>query len=506
MSMPVPRYTYASGNCQGNFPGYSPINYIRNHIKKSPLLSGCSQDREFLPAHLEILETPPSPQRIAAFCLLCGGLSALLLCSCLARLDIFSIAMGRVQVSGRSKVVQPLDPGAVTTIYVGNGSLVNAGDILLDLDPTLAKSDKQARTAEIETLHAEILRRKAAIDAVERGDFRAPRIKFGEEISPEIRLREENVLAAEFAQHLASRARLESEISENEAYKTRLNGSIEARGRLIEVLRERLGIKRELVLRAAGTRVAQLEAQQALEVELTNHASDKGQLIQAAAIEYSLSKKIEQLQKQFIAEQAQRLSDAQRKLDHSREEFAKASFHFDRMTLRAPITGTIQQLAVTTIGQVVTAGQPLMIVVPNEGKVEVEAMVQNTDIGFIEIGQEVTIKVNSFPFTRYGTIEGHVLHISRDAVDIRDSSMISDSANASRTQNFSALSPISTPQNLVFPITISLDKADIMIDGKTIPLGSGMTVTAEIKTGTRSVIEYLLSPIRETASTAGRER
>ena len=249
-----------------------------------------------------------------------------------------------------------------------------------------------------------------------------------------------------------------------------------------------------------------LDSQQALESELTNLAYDTGQMTQANASDVSLRKKLEQLQKQFVADQAQKLTDAQRKLDRFREDVVKANFRLDRTVLRAPIDGTVQQLAVTTLGQVVTTGQPLMVIVPSEGAIEIEALVQNSDIGFVEVGQEATIKVNAFPFTRYGTVDGRVIRVSRDAVDAKDAAQSSDAATASRAQNSSIFSTTPNAQNLVFPVAISLSRSTLSVDGKDVSLTPGMTATVEVQTGSRRVIDYLFAPLRETASTAGHER
>ena len=480
--------------------------YMRNYLQRSSLLSGRSEDLEFLPANLEILETPPAPQQMAALWLLCGILAASILWSVFAKLDIYAVATGRVQPTGRSKVIQPLDPGAVKTIMVENGSRVKAGDVLLTLDPTVATAERQAAAGDLRSLLAEVPRRQAEINAVLAHESKPPHVTFPEEVSPEIQLREESILAAEMAQYTSSVASLQGQIGENEALKSRLQGSVEARDRLLAIMRERLGMKQELLVKAAGTRAAVLESQQAMESELTNLAYDKGQLLQAEAGSISLVKKLEQLQKQFVSDQAQKLSDAQRKLDRLREDLVKANFRLDRTTLRAPIDGSVQQLAVTTIGQVVTTGQPLMVIVPSEGALEIEALVPNSDIGFVNVGQDATIKVNAFPFTRYGTIDGRVVRVSRDAVDAKDAAQSSDAATASRAQNQSTLSTTPNAQNLVFPVAVTLDKTSLTIDGKEVPLTSGMTAQVEIQTGSRRVIDYLFAPLRETGSTAGHER
>jgi hemolysin D len=132
-------------------------------------------------------------------------------------------------------------------------------------------------------------------------------------------------------------------------------------------------------------------------------------------------------------------------------------------------------------------------------------MIANQDIGFVEVGQPAVIKVDAFPFTRYGTINGVVERVSRDAVDQRDATVLSDAANAAKTQSSTPSSPAKT-QDLVFPATIQVTRRVIDIDGKEVALIPGMGVSVEIKTGRRRAIDYLLSPLREITSRAGSER
>ncbi len=157
----------------------------------------------------------------------------------------------------------------------------------------------------------------------------------------------------------------------------------------------------------------------------------------------------------------------------------------------------------TTLGQVVTAGQPLMVVVPTDGPIEVEAQVLNKDIGFVLPGQEAVVKIDAFPFTRYGLIEGRVVRVSRDAVDDREASGGSDALSVARSQGVNPVSGMTKTQNLIFPVTVALSQTSIKADGKDVALTPGMTATVEIRTGRRRVIDYLLSPVRETTSTAG---
>ncbi len=218
----------------------------------------------------------------------------------------------------------------------------------------------------------------------------------------------------------------------------------------------------------------------------------------------TLDRKLEEATTQFIADQTVKLADIERKADHLKGEFIKSTAKHERTRITAPISGTVQQLAVTTIGQVVSSGQALMTIVPVNAPIEIEALVQNKDIGFVEAGQKAVVKIESFPFTRYGTVAGVVIKVSRDAVDDREASALSDPKLSVRSQSSTA--DLARNQNLIFPATISLDKTVMNIDGKDIPLSPGMGVTVEVLTGKRRALDYILSPLREVTSSSAHER
>jgi hemolysin D len=254
-----------------------------------------------------------------------------------------------------------------------------------------------------------------------------------------------------------------------------------------------------------GSRAQTIEALQTYETQLTTDTDERGQIIEAEAAMASLDRKIEQAVTQFIADQAQKLAEAEHKRDHAEQDMIKAQSKASHTALTAPISGTVQQLAVSSIGQVVASGQPLLTIVPFDQPLEIKAMIANQDIGFVDVDQQAVVKVDSFPFTRYGTIDGTVESVSRDAVDERDATELSDAANAVRPQSSSPGSPAKT-QNLVFPATIRMAKRTITVDNKDVALMPGMAVTVEIKTGQRRAIDYLLSPLREVVSQTARER
>lgn len=459
---------------------------------------------EFLPANLEILETPSSPKASLFLWVLCGMLFAALTWSWFARLDIHAVAKGKIQPSGRSKIVQPLDPGKIRTINVTNGMLVKAGDVVLELDPTDSEADRKTLAGQLEWLNAEIVRRTVSIEAVNTQND-TPEITFPPSVSDGVQSRERSAFFADLNQYIASRESLIAQRGQQDAMQQRLLGSIQSRENLLSSLKERVGMKESLVALQSGTRASVIDALQTMQNEQTNLAYDKGQLLEAQAGTIASERKIAQLKQEFVAKQTQEYLDSQRKRSDVLQALVKADAKEARTRLKSPIDGYVQQLLVTTVGQVVTTGQPLMVIVPTDGVLEVEALVENQDIAFIRLGQEAVIKVDSFPFTRYGSIKGSVKRVSPDAVDQRDAGMTSET-NTQRNGNANTISGVSQVQNLVYPVTIELTDKSIFADGRDVPLGPGMTVTVEVKTGSRRVIDYLLAPLREISSNAARER
>lgn len=461
-----------------------------------------AEHREFLPAALEIIDTPASPRRLALIWILSLMLAASLIWSCVAKLDIYATAQGRIQPSGRSKVVQSVDPGKIKTIAVENGSKVKAGDVLLELDPTDAYAERDAAAADLEALDAEIPRRNAEILAATSGT--PTKVSFPSNVGRALQQREQKVLDAELSQYQASQATLEAQLAGNAATMTRLKSSIAARERMIAVLQKRVDMKSELLEKQAGTLSAALDAQQQLEQQLIDQAKDKGELLEADATSVATQKKIDQGLKQFVADQTDKLSDAQRKRDHMAQDLIKAVGKAERTRLTAPIDGTVQQLAITTVGQVITAGQPLLVVVPEHSTLEIEALIANADMGFIELGQDAVIKIDAFPFGRYGSLDGKVVRVSGDSVYNKD--LTSTDATVPQGENASVLDSTPKTQNLVYPVTVELTQRSMHVDGKDVPLAPGMTAVVEIRTGDRRVIDYLLSPLREVAMQAAHER
>ena len=209
---------------------------------------------------------------------------------------------------------------------------------------------------------------------------------------------------------------------------------------------------------------------------------------------------------QAAAEYRHTLSDELAKAEQKASGLAKDLIKAEQRTrlqqLTAPVDGVVQQLAIHTIGGVVTPAQALMIIVPADSRMEIEAMVTNRDIGFVQAGQEAAIKVDTFNFTRFGLLQGRVLSVSTDAIT-RDKPQ--DRPNA-KPQGAEQGSSEPKGQELIFAARVSLDRTSMQIEDKVVNLSPGMAVTVEIKTGSRRIIDYLLSPIARYRHDVLRER
>lgn len=459
-----------------------------------------TKDTDFLPASLELLLAPTSPIATSFIFLVAAIAFSVIAWSYFGRLDIYAVATGKIQPSGRSKIVQPFEPGKVASIKVQNGTRVSAGDVLLQLDSTDAVAEWEAAAHDLASARAEARRRRAAVAAAESAGFLLAATPIA--ASPESTDRESAGLDADLAQLKSSIDVLRKQIAEKAATESRLKASIEERQRLIELSRERVKMRSMLDAKGVGSRALVIEANEELERELTTDAAERGQIIENDAAVVSLESKMSAAEKQFVSEQTEKLIEAERKADRLTQDLVKAQSKVTRARLTAPIDGTVQQLSITTLGQVVTTGQSLMVIVPFEAPIEVEAYVSNRDIGFVEVGQHVIIKVDAFPFTRFGTIEGEVVRIAKDGVDERDAT--GDATSASRTQGASREG--GRNDTLVFPTTISLKKSLMTINDHDVAMVPGMSVSVEIKTGERRAIDFVLSPLREVSSSFGHER
>lgn len=512
-------------------PASPPSPAPRSAAPAQPWPNVSGRDREFLPAALEILETPPAPLPVVFMLTICLFFAAALAWSFFGRLDVHAVAPGKIETAGRAKVVQPLDPGKVSAIHVENGARVKAGDLLIEFDPTETSADASTQRDALDANLAEVARRRyaiekarAAMDLLSHRDDPAageamlaplemaaanlePDVVWDADTSDRFRAREVSALLADVNQLVGALQNLDKQMAQKQATLKRLGMSIAFQEELITTLMQRVSTRQEAIDLKVGTKINLYDAKEELQKSESTLASDRGELIETdAALKEITSEKVKALA-QFVADNQNKLGEAARKADEARQAAAKAEARLARTRLSAPIDGIVQQMAVTTVGQVVTTGQQLLVIAPSSESVEVEALVANLDVGFIKVGQEASVKVDAFPFTRFGALHGHVLRIAPEAIDEQEARRAL--ANAAAAANVSNAAPNAAPgqaQSFVFPVTIALDASSMKVDGTPIPLTPGMTVSVEIKTDNRRVIDYLLSPLAKMTSEALRER
>jgi hemolysin D len=455
---------------------------------------------EFLPAALEILETPPSPVGRAiggAIILFCA---IALVWASVGHVDIIATAQGKVIPSGKTKIIQPFETGVVRAIRVQDGMAVKAGDVLVELDPTINAAERDRLAKELTAARLDVARLTAAVAAVDHPETTLVPPPNASAAQLELHT---TLLANQLGEYRAKVANIDKQIAQNESDQRGAQASVDKLELAIPLLRERVDARKQLADQGLSSKLTYLEVKQQLveyqqELRVQQAHFDHARDSIAALQEQRL-----QTQAEFRRTNLSDLAQAEQKSASLAEQLTAASQRSELQTLTAPVDGTVQQLAVNTVNGVVTPAQQLMAIVPADSRLEVEAMLPNKDIGFVKPGQDAEIKIDTFNFTRYGLIHGSVLTVSQDAIT-RDKPQ--DKNNPQQTSGALANSSEPQGQELVYAARISLDQTAMQIDHRMVNLSPGMAVTVEIKTGERRIIEYLLSPLLRYKQESLRER
>ncbi len=452
---------------------------------------------EFYPAALEVLETPPSPAGRAVAGVIMLFFLVALAWAIVGSVDIIATAQGKVVPTGRTKTIQPLETGVVRAIHVQDGQAVKAGDVLIEIDSTINEAERNRLRTEYITTSLDVARLKALL-----GNAKDPEAKF---VAPEGATAaqiatQKSLLRNQLDEIHAKLASIDRQLAQSEGNREAVESTIGKLNQSIPMLKSRAKIRETLYEKGYGSKLEALTIEQ----ELVEHQEElkvqHGRLAEANGGVESLREQRKQAVAEFQHTNLDKLTEAEQKAASLNEQLLQAAQKFRLQTLKAPVDGTVQQLAVHTEGGVVTAAQNLMAIVPADSQIEIEAMISNRDIGFVRAGQEVEVKVDTFNFTRYGLLHGTVTSVSSDA--------IARARTQDKAQQIGAESEGSElpGQELVYAARISLKETRMDVDGNFVNLTPGMAVTAEIKTGKRQIIDYLLSPIRRHATQAMREQ
>jgi len=478
---------------------------LNEKAKALTLVKWARSDQEFLPAALSIIETPPSPIRIGLLWAICLLMSFALLWSYFGRIDILAVAQGKIQPTGRVKTIQPLETGRVVAIHVENGQHVKSGDVLVELDAAEAEADELATKSALAAYKAERLRRRAALEAAEfMLDGASPKIDWSSDMPSAFREREQRVLDHDLRQLRVTAQSYDAQIAQKKDEERRLADTVVAESSLISTLEQRVAMRKGLLARGSAPKAAVLDALESLQAQQTQLATQKGQLQEARAGQEVLAQERRKTIDTFLADNSQKLSEVERQIDDLEQKFAKARMKTGHMTLTSPINGIVLGLAVTSKNQVLMTSEELMRIVPDDATLEIEAYLENKDIGFVAEGEAAVVKLESFPYTRFGTLDATVTRVAHDAIPQADAQSVE--GNAAKPPKNEYFAGAQRVQNLYFPVTLRTQKTTMNAEGAEVPLQPGMAVTVEIKTGKRRILEYLFSPLVETASRAMRER
>jgi hemolysin D len=466
------------------------IPFRRTHQRRGDELA-------FLPAALEIVETPPSPIGRAI-----GVTIILLFCAALGwawwgTIDIVASATGKIVPSGRTKVIQPFETGVVRSIRAQDGQAVKAGDVLIELDPTVNAAERDHLHNDLLAEQLNIARLRAALAAGDDpvADFTPPA-----DADPALISTQRQLLLNQVTEHRAKIAALARQQAQKEAEQSTTAATIHKLETMIPVIQPRVDIRKTLMDKELGSKITYFETLQLLVEQQEELSVQKSHLHEAEAAMAAIRETRGQAEAEYRHTLSDELAKAEQKANGLTQDVIKAEQKTRLQLLTAPVDGMVQQLAIHTVGGVVTPAQSLLVIVPSDSRLEIEATVPNRDIGFVHTGQDAEIKIDTFNFTRYGLLHGQVLSVSQDA-------LIHERQN-DRPRELGTQNDSSEPkgQELNYSARISLDRTQMQIDDRMVNLSPGMAVTVEINTGSRMILSYLLSPLLRYRQETLRER
>lgn len=433
------------------------------------------EEHEFLPAALEIQHTPPSPLgRVIIWVIILFFILAFTW-AWFGKIDIVATATGQIVPSGKSKVIQALESAHITDILVKNGDKVTKGDVLLRLDATSRQAEVTQLKQQFKQQQADLTRTQYILQYIEQP------LKAYIDPPKELNLSHQLLLQQEVNQYRQQLAQLKAlknthkaDLRSAKAAQVKLKTIMpitEKRYQSSQKLFKKQMISEDQLLQ---TKQSFIEQTQGLKIETLRIQSIQSQIAQVKSQQDSLKSQTKQTL-------MQRLLDLERQKNSIEQELIKSKQRLKQYTIKSPIDGTVQQLVINTVGGVVTSAQELMVVVPQNQQLEVEALLLNKDIGFVYEQQNAEVKIDTFNFTKYGVIDAKIIHISRDAVENPD-------------------------LGLVYAMHLTIEKNNVYVKNKPVQLSPGMQVTVEVKTGKRRVIEYLLTPLLRYQNESIRER
>ncbi len=429
---------------------------------------------------------------------LCVFLAATLAWASMAEVELSAVAPGRIVPKGQVKTIRSFEHGKIKRIAVEEGSPVKKGDVLIEFDTTLVDAEIAKHTSELGIKSVEAARLEALLGWRQRRPFRPP-----PGAPQEIIAINRMLLTDQIAAHRARLHELDSMIRERGAQLRTFGASIGKYKKLLPILRERTEMREILYRKDHGSKLDLFNEQERLVDLQGNLALRKEEQVQAKASLTALRAQKTRTVSEFYRERRSTLATIRERMIVLRQDIRQAHEHRARHTLASPVDGVVQDLAVHTENGMVEPGARLMVIVPRDAGLRVEAFVANADIGFIKPGQRVTLKVATFDFRRYGAIKGTVSHIGRDAVNAGGQGPPGAMAAALPGSAQPGGADMAGP---MFKALIDLDQTYMEIEGRKIALLPGMSAEAAVILGKQRLIEYVLQPLRGYRQDAFREK
>ncbi len=419
---------------------------------------------EFLPPAIEIEETPPSPIRRLIWMIFVITVSVFVW-SYFGEVDEVAVARGKVIPDGRVKVIQSFETGVIKAIHVQEGQRVKKGQLLIELDPTLRQADAASSAKTLSIHRADRERLREELNAGYRQEKNNPSHREKSIIELQDRLKE-----AREAEYAAKEYALMFVIDQRENTLRAAESQLIKLEKTTAITREQEASARSLYEQGYLARTDMLNKQKelySLEQEMKAHDSITEQARNGIL---ETRKNLDALKKEREKSILSDIVASEKSIVTIEGEVIKANKRTDLERLYSPVDGTVHGIASYTIGGVVTPAQPVVTIVPGGTPLIVEAMLLNSDIGFVKTGQEAEVKLDTFPFQKYGIVKGSVTWLSPDAVED------------------DKLGP-------VYKMKVEMERQSINVGGMDTLLAPGMSLSVEVKTGKRKIIEFFLSPI-----------
>jgi len=435
----------------------------------------------FQPAVLAIRESPPStPARLVAYTLVVFFL-AVFLWSLIGKLDVITVAHGKVIPAGHSKTIQSPESGIVAAILVQEGDIVAKGQLLIQLDDTQLRAESDRLQSEYWTILALLERNRLLLQLAESDDVVFSELNLPDAIPDEIKQRHQAQMEAQHEAFISNLEAKQASLQESIYTLQALRVEQHELEQQMPIVRRKLESVRALQEQSLASEHEFLQQEQAW-ISLQHRQKILLQKINALEMTVQRARtEVDAYQQSYRIQLLAEKEKASRKRVELEQQRIRLHSRLEHMLIRSPVAGRVERLSLHTVGAVVTAAQEIMSIVPENGALLIETYVQNKDIGFLRVKQQATVKVDAYPFTRFGTLQGEVLSISSDAFNARE-------------------------QGWLFKMVVEIPHPFLEAQGRQFRLSPGMSAQVEIRTGERRILDYFLSPFQVKISESLTER